>query len=256
MAEKFEGKIPEVEKTPEKVKAIFDWIESKTSWSSDKSLAECAVGAPEGVTEEDVHEAFLRFKPLHIAMVLHDLRGYYITALAHRVLEERITKWQTEHPNVSKEELQQFKDTNAKIELTHPETGQYSWDKFRQIGHGWEQGTLILKGNFGENVAGSMRGGKVIVEGNTGSGAGSLMSGGELEINGITGYDLGFGMTGGHIHTRKATPGPGTHMDGGLIEIDEPIDITQPGPNNVVGDDPWIGYEKRGGRIVIEGKEY
>lgn len=256
MTEKFEGKIPETERVPEKVKAILDWLGNKTMWASSNSLDKNAVDAPEGITKEDVREAFLRFESRGAPMAPHELRGYYITALAHRVLGEQIEKWRAEHPNASEKELQQFINTDVKIELIHPETGKYSFDKFRQVGHGWERGTLILKGNFGENVASGMRGGKVIVEGNTGPSAGSLMSGGELEINGIADYDLGFGMTDGHIHARKAAPGIGYRMDGGLIEIDEPIDLKQPGLNNVVGDDPWIGVEKKGGRIIIEEKEY
>lgn len=239
---------------PEKVKAIVDWLESRGSWGSGKSLAEYAEGAPD-VSEGDLQAMLLEMKPYSTGNAPYDLRGYYITALAHRISEKTFSQWYEQHPNASDEEVNQWWNTEAKIELTHPETGRYSSDRFRQFGHYWEKGTLILRGNYGENTASSMRGGKVIVEGNTGPRAGSLMSGGELQINGITGYELGYGMTGGHIYARVSAPAPGSLMHGGTIEIDE-INLSLPGSNNVKTDKPWVGSGKKGGRVIVGGKEF
>jgi hypothetical protein len=261
MSEKFKGELhqesksPEVEANPENVKAILGWLESKSSWSSGESLSEYAENAPEDITEADLQEAFSSFKSPGAGGAPYDLRGYYVTALAHRVLEERTQQWQRENPGASEEELQQFINEGVKIELTHPDTGKYSWDRLRQIGHGWEKGTLRLKGDFGESVGGWMKGGKVLVEGNTGPEAGSLMSGGTLEISGTTGRELGFGMTGGEIHAHRAGPAPGANMHGGTIEIDKSIDLSIPGAYGKVSE-PGIGINKSGGKIVVEGKEY
>jgi len=262
MTEKFEGKLPtekqitpEVKANPENVKAILNWLESKSGWASGKTLSEYSQDAPGGVTESDLQATFLSLKSPGVADADYDCNGYYVTALAHRILEEKIQKWQSEHPDVSEEDLQRFIDNETNIELTHPDTGKYEWDRFREIGHGWEKGTLILKGNFGKSVGGWMKGGKIIVEGNTGPDAGALMSGGELRINGTTGRELGYGMTGGKIYARKAGPVPGAVMHGGTIEIDEPVDLSQPGAYGPVSE-PGIGLNKTGGEIIVEGKKY
>lgn len=262
MKEHFESKSnpegqppPETEANPENVRKILGWLESKSGWSSGKSLSEYAGDAPDGITEADLQEAFSSLKSPGVGDAPYDCRGYYVTALAHRILEERTQQWRNEHPDASDEELQKFIDKEVNAELTHPDTGKYSWDRLRQIGHGWEKGTLRLKGDFGEDVGGWMKGGKVLVEGNTGPRAGSLMSGGELEIIGTTGRELGYGMTGGKIHARKAGPVPGAVMHGGTIEIDEPVDLSQPGAYGPVSQ-PGVGLNKTGGKIIVDGKEY
>jgi hypothetical protein len=224
---------PEPAANPEKVKAIIEWLESKEAWGSGKTLAEVAGGSPDNITKEDVRAAFLSMKPLRgVARQNHDIRGYYLTALADKVLEND-------------------QDT---IELVRPETGEY--DKFRNIGSGWERGTLVLRGNFvRENVGDWMKGGRVEVHSGVGSRAGSLMSGGVLEIKGDAGYGAGFGMTGGKIHIQgNAGANVGDRMHDGSIVVDGQV-----GPNwNEYGvtEGPNIGINKTGGKITVGGTEY
>jgi len=222
----------EIVANPEKVKEINDWLESHTSWGSGDSLEEVASGSPEDITKEDVQAAFLNMEPRGVYGETHDIRGYYLTALANKVLEND-------------------QDT---MELVRPETEKYS--RFREIGHGWERGTLVLKGNYRrEKVGGSIKGGKVVVHSSVGSQAGSLMSGGELEIMKNAEYGAGFGMTGGEIHIHgKADANVGEKMDDGTILVDGGMGRNWNRYGKTEG--PNIGIYKTGGKVIVAEKEY
>lgn len=219
---------------PEAVSAISSWLESRSSWGSGKPLSEYVKDAPEGITKADLKEAFLKMKPRGTSGEDYDTRGYYLTALADKLL----------------------KDENDTIELVRPDTDMY--DKFREIGHGWEKGKLILKGKFDRDtgIGGSQKGGEIEVYSNVGRHTGSLKSGGKLTVIGNTSYDAGFGMDGGEIHiTGNAGANVGERMHGGEINVDGEISkpyVTGYGISN----EPGIGKEKTGGKVVVSGKGY
>lgn len=219
---------------PEAVNAISQWLESRGGWGSGKPLSEYAKDAPEGITKADLKQAFLEMKPRSTPQEDYDPRGYYLTALADKLL----------------------KDENDIIELVRPVTEKYG--KFREIGHGWERGKLVLRGNFDRDVdvGGWQKGGRIEVYSNVSNSAGALKSGGELTIFGDTGYGTGYGMTGGEIHiTGNAGANVGERMHGGLITVEGEISkpyITGYGINK----DPGIAKEKSGGKVIVAGEEY
>lgn len=245
------------EANPERVQAIYEWLESKTSASSTTPLSELADGAPEGITESDLQEVFINIKPRENSSLgfSDDIRGYYITALAHKIIGTKIEKWQRRNPDASEKDLWDIPFFTS-VELTHPEIGEYNWDKMKNIGCRWERGVLVLKGNFGENVAVGMKGGEIVVWGNVGPRAGALMEEGTLDVMESAAYGLGYGMRGGSIHAKKSAPGVGEKMHGGFISIWEPIDYHLPGPNNVISKDPMIGIGREDGIIVVAGEEF
>ncbi|MDO8507814.1 MAG: hypothetical protein Q7S53_04605 [bacterium] len=239
---------------PENVKKIVDWLDSKRGWCSGKKLSEHTVDAPD-VSEADLRAMFLEMKPLGVADADYDTRGYYITALADKILEDRFSKWNEANPYASKDKIDEWWQKNGKIELTHPDTGRFASNRFRKIGNDWEKGTLILNGDFGNSLGSHMRGGQIVLSGNAGPSAGALMGGGKLEINGTAGYELGFGMSGGHIKADVSAPHPGNKMSGGIIEIGK-VDTKLRGSNNQEVDKPFIGDRKTGGKIIVQGEEY
>lgn len=239
---------------PENVKKIVDWLDSRGGWGSGKRLSEHTTDAPD-VSESDLQAMFLDMKPLDTSRYDYDLRGYFITALADKIISDRFSKWNEANTYANTEEIHEWWQKNGKIELTHPETGRFASDRFRKIGNDWEKGTLILNGDFGSDLGSYMRGGKIILFGNAGPRAGVLMDGGKLEINGTAGYELGYGMNGGHIKADVSAPHQGNRMSGGTIEIGK-VDTNLRGGNNQEVDKPFIGHRKTGGRIIVQGEEY
>lgn len=200
-----------------KVQEIIDWLSQKTcvahSNSDSDSLSKLAQGAPEGITKENVQEAFIQLQPYDISVRDHDIRGFFITALADKVCERKGT-----------------------IILTHPEM-----DKFRTLGFCWRKGTLILNGNAGSDVGYCMEGGHVVVKGNVKENAGIFMTGGQLTIHGNTRYNLGCAMKGGCIYVKgNCGPDVGSDMTRGKIVVEGKILRI---PDAYGHREPYIGAE-------------
>lgn len=171
----------EIVPNPDNVQAILRWIKLKGGWGSGDPIEKYAEFAPEGVSEADLQAAFLGMRPLGIANENYDTRGYYLTALADKILRDGFS---AKYPNgATEEETRRYWDEEAIITLYRPKTDKY--DKFRSLGTYWTRGTLVLNGDFDrdEGIGYGMRGGKLIVKGNA-HGVGTFMEGGVLEIEG------------------------------------------------------------------------
>lgn len=169
------------------VEAIKRWLDLKSSWGSGKPLEDYAAFAPDNITKDDLRATFLTMKSRG-SNVDYDTRGYYITALADKLLEE---EFKQKYPNgATPEEEKRFWEEEARIELDRPETDQYG--SFRKFGTYWRRGTLVLRGDFGRdtNIGYGMSGGKIHIIGDAGKNLGLGMTGGVIEVDGYA--NLGY----------------------------------------------------------------
>lgn len=101
-------------------------------------------------------------------------------------------------------------------------------ERFDGIGHGLQNGRIVVEGDAGMDAGRKMSGGELLVSGNTGPYAGSGMSGGRLEIVGSAGDFLAGpregemqGMSGGILVVRgSAAARPGDRLRRGTIIIE------------------------------------
>ncbi len=181
---------------PEHVQQITRWLKLAGSWGSGDPIEKYAEYAPDGMSKADLRATFLSMRSLGTPSQDYDTRGYYMTALADKILREEFDK---RFPNgASPEEEQKYWDEEAVIELQRPQTGKY--DGFRHFGTYWTRGTLVLRGDFRRDtdIGYGMQGGKIVVLGDMGPSAGTFMTGGILEVLGHA-QDYGYGKKGGEI---------------------------------------------------------
>lgn len=112
-------------------------------------------------------------------------------------------------------------------------------DLMKCVGYEWMGGTLILLGEFGQEIGRAMSGGTILAD-RVRAYAGMEMTGGKLVVREGTCLYAGFAMTNGTIEIAEAGKGTGSFMSGGLI-------IAEFG-----GDE--IGKQMTGGHIVIRGR--